>query len=271
MGKVADVIKCVRLNELIFERECEYHPKNKNCLKCDSELIVGPTSKKLSVYTKYPPNCEFKNAEEVSRLPGYIVVEGDLPPVMHGELSYLKKDWFEETGNPVYALEAFFAAHAVGLYPPLWAIDWLLRAFRSFYKSNGEENINRLLGFSKGRGQDIIGFKKRVFEARNGLLQNEVITLLGVFDVNLTDACKMVAKRIAKFPGLQEKETGMRIHKLSWRTLYDLYSKNPMNKKWEHYNRRHLKWSEQEKGKYLEKYPSDSYEWKRGKLKLRLK
>jgi len=272
---IRETIRCQRLlGELIFEDECEFHPNDKNCLKCEHDLLLGySTSKKdnfsYHVYTKYPTNGEFKTTEEISQLPGHIA-SCDLPPDVMANLD-IKKDLFEKTGNPVYALEAFLEAHEARLYPPWWVINWIIPAFRSFQKSNGEGNLNRLLGFSKGRGQDVVGFKERALQTRNESLLNQVGVLRSVFNISLTGACKMVGNRIAKYSNLYEKETGIVISKLSWRTLYDLYSDNLENKKWEGFQRRNLKWSEEEKRKYLKQYPSNSYEWKGGKLKLRLK
>jgi hypothetical protein len=259
MGKMADVIRCRRLkNESIFERECEFQSGNHFCYECLSELLKQNNNQSeyfWDIYTKYPPNRFFNNAEEVTQMPGHIA-SCDLPPDIMADLE-IKKDNFKKTGNPVYALEAFLEADKAGLYPHRWVISWLLRAFRSFQKSNGKGNLNQLLGFKKGKGKRTIGFKEIEIQKRNYELLYDVSTLQAIFDFKVEDACKMVEKRINK--------------KLSWRTMLDLYGKDAWHKKHTHLMRRHFKWSEEEKREYLKQYPSDSYEWRRGKLKLRMK
>ncbi len=284
MGKAGEPVECARLKKLIFERECEYEPRNKTCVKCDQGLMLGSDPiESLSVYTVYPPGWDFKNdpdfknARKISELPAHVTAL-DLRPAIAGELEG-DRESFKETGNPVYALRVLIRAHELGLYPPRWVIVWLVRAFGVFYKSNGRANLNRLLGFSKGQGQRTVGFKKILDETRKAHLVKEVGFLRGVFKLAAMDACRMVSTRLRKFlkPEKEEALTERNPIRMEYgfrmapRTLYDHYSNNPGNKKWEHWYRRHIKWSEQEKRKYLEHYSSDSYEWKGGKLKLRMK
>jgi hypothetical protein len=58
--------------------------------------------------------------------------------------------------NPIYAMEAFVAAHHLGLYPPLWVLDWLYEAFVQYLISPAENDIAKLLLIKRGKGKAAI-------------------------------------------------------------------------------------------------------------------
>jgi hypothetical protein len=96
--------------------------------------------------------------------------------------------------NPFYAIEAFTTFHRLGLYPPLWVLNWLNGAFVAYLKSGGTENLQTLLGVTRRKGQTPI-FKEAAAVSTESATMREIagLTLLGI---SIQDAAFMVEQRL---------------------------------------------------------------------------
>jgi len=93
--------------------------------------------------------------------------------------------------NPLFAMEAFVAAHHLGLYPPPWVLDWLYAAFEKYLTSPQEDDIAKLLLAKRGKG-------KAPVKKENQRLQLETAAMYQIQALNLTgksieEAAAMVA------------------------------------------------------------------------------
>lgn len=119
---------------------------------------------------------------------------------------YLK--WYKETGNPMHLLDLFRVCHENRIYPPTEVMDWIGSALIQFMKSEGHEDIAKLLGIkSPGPG------KKNPLEKRNkeglaSLHESVMRMLLYFFPITITAAAE----------GLYERETvaGRPVPDASW-------------------------------------------------------
>jgi hypothetical protein len=179
----------------------------------------------------------------------------DLPPDM---LLELKTRGFEESKNPVYALEAFLIAREADLEIPSWTLSWLDGPFKEFYASSGKKNLNELLGFSRGQGQQGTAFKALAVAERNDILLRDIARLRSHFNMSLEEASYMVARRLEETPLAEFNRTVFKVKKdITDRTLRDLYSSEPIYEQIEKQFRKRP-WTEKDKAKYLELYPPDS-------------
>jgi hypothetical protein len=97
--------------------------------------------------------------------------------------------------NPLFAIEIFTTHHAMGLYPPLWVLDWLNEAFAEFLESEGESDLLGLLGVKRGKGKRTIFDEARAVNIETGLMHE--ISLLNALGVSIVDAATMVEARNA--------------------------------------------------------------------------
>ena len=113
---------------------------------------------------------------------------------------------FDETGNPVYALEAFRLATAAKLYPPLWVIEFLDKRFSHAF-ANGY-SLDRAFGFTQtglGKGKATDPQTSDRLRARNRLLCLVVFKLEGA-GLSRPSACKALSSLLARIP------EGTRLH-----------------------------------------------------------
>ncbi|MES1199812.1 MAG: hypothetical protein ABUS48_07515, partial [Pseudomonadota bacterium] len=77
--------------------------------------------------------------------------------------------------NPVYALNAFVAFHALGLYPPNWVLNWLNDAFNSHLQSGGAQSLETLLGVKRGKGQAPIFQEMAAVDAETNMMHEMLV------------------------------------------------------------------------------------------------
>lgn len=111
-------------------------------------------------------------------------------------LGELQRDIFEGAykatkHNPVYAMEAFVAAHHVGIYPPLWVLDWLYGAFSEFLTSPDEQDLAKLLLVKRGRGKPLVKEEAQRVQVETAAL-NQILALTAT-GKSIMDAAVIVA------------------------------------------------------------------------------
>ena len=143
------------------------------------------------------------------------VTQRDLDPQTFLLLQMREKS-FQETQNPVYAIEAFLLTRENGLYPPFWILDWLSKGFEEYHKSNGQKQIGPLLGFT-GRS-----FKKLIEKDRDEWLMENVWRLNKFCSYDVKAAAMMVAEYLKRNP--QWNKTGLKLRTLDGPTLASRYS-----------------------------------------------
>lgn len=159
--------------------------------------------------------------KELKKVPGHpYKLEVDLNPQDFSSFQKRKKN-FQKTKNPVYAIRAFIEAHNYGIYPPEWAIDFITNALKKFDTSNGKEELNKVLGFKKSKGQDP-AYKEYLSEQRDLMLCHDVFYLTAYFDMSIDDACTIVANRLED---TSDYEVGIKLKKISEETIRDKYFK----------------------------------------------
>lgn len=113
------------------------------------------------------------------------------------DLEACKSSW-DETGNALYALEAFRVATSAGLYPPLWVINLLAERFSRAILS--DQSLDRAFGFSgkgRGRGRWIDPVTEDRLRARDRALCLMIFKLEGA-GLSRPAACKALASRLAR-------------------------------------------------------------------------
>ena len=96
--------------------------------------------------------------------------------------------------NPVYAMEAFVAAHHLGIYPPLWVLDWLYGAFAQFLTSSEEQDLAKLLLVKRERGQPLIKEEAQRVQAETAML-NRVLAI-NATGKSIIDAASIVVSQL---------------------------------------------------------------------------
>lgn len=159
--------------------------------------------------TRLPPGGDTPCAQpEALRAIGENILEGfgthekhltgaDRPALLAALLSATQQRLFQGAyqgiGNPIYPLEAFVAFHHLGLYPPLWVLNWLDEVFNSYLKLGGKKSLEALLGAKRGKGQTPV-FKEAAAIGGETAMMREIagLTILGI---GIEDAALMVERR----------------------------------------------------------------------------
>ena len=125
--------------------------------------------------------------------------------------------------NPLLAMEAFVVFHHIGLYPPLWVLDWLAQGFGHYFKQKeADPDIATALGLNRGPGQRPPR-KEMAALTLEGHMMNEIgyLTLLGL---SISDAAHMVAERLsaAGHQPPQAETLSERFSKRGWNKVFKL-------------------------------------------------
>jgi hypothetical protein len=88
----------------------------------------------------------------------------------------IKRSSYEETQNPVFALQGFILSRQKKAGVPEWVMRWLQRGFEEYLESRGGEDLGKLLGFKRQRGKRS-AFTEAILIERNNRLVKEVIRL----------------------------------------------------------------------------------------------
>jgi hypothetical protein len=128
---------------------------------------------------------------------------------------------FKETGDTLAALRAFVVAHEAGLYPPLWALEWLVKGLKEYHCSNGKRSLDQLLGFTGGKGQAPV-YKKAFVNDRNEDLCLHIFRLNRFAGYTVKQAARMVAAWLNRTRDWDK--TGLRLRAPTAGTLEKEYS-----------------------------------------------
>lgn len=166
----------------------------------------------MTFFVKYPPNGDthFRRPTVTSRTwdnghhepaewePCTYGIEPQYANARRG-LDYCKNT-FDETGNPLYALEAFRLATSVKIYPPLWVIEFMEGRFK--HAMTNRVSLDRAFGFSKeglGKGKSTDPKTADKLRARNRLLCMTVFKIEGA-GLSRSAACKALASLLSRLP-----------------------------------------------------------------------
>ena len=148
----------------------QYLSKKKSPPKHLRQKASRQNENDLEIFTKYPPTGRIP-VDEIEKLPPAHIPEWDSALSADTWLRLaIKRSEYKKTCNPVMAIQAFLIAHDAGLYPPAWALSWLLDAFRAFDAAQGKKRLDKLLRTTRGRGQDPV-FKTLLNDERDGTLE----------------------------------------------------------------------------------------------------
>ncbi len=166
---------------------------------------------------------------------------------------------FAQTKNPIYAIQAFLIANGSGLFPPLWALDWVNEGFQRYYDGQGLVSLDKALGIAKGRGENS-PFKALIEQERDDQLARDIFRLTTLFPISANEAATMVAERIKNTPNWN-KTAYKSLKALSPATLEDKYSRE-LKASWDTpLNRKILKegWSPSRAQEFLNSFPKSAW------------
>lgn len=143
-----------------------------------------------------------------------------LPTIEAGPVGQLTR-LFRETGNPVYAMQAFLLSLWSGVYPPLEILWWIQHAFHACH-TGPDRDVNKALGFAKGRGNDVFGKAYRADRDRELCAYMDILIVLGA---TREEAAAVVCERFnADEDGWNEQ---LNLSALEPETLLKQYGKRP--------------------------------------------
>jgi hypothetical protein len=126
--------------------------------------------------------------------------------------------------DPVTVIEGFLLAHDAGLYPPMWVLNCLATAFRSYYDHQGRKRLDDCLGLNAGQGKN--WFREKVLRDLHYWLALQLYRLKVCFKLSLEDAATMLAAKVDEHPVKNTSIwTGIRTT-FSAETLIDKYSRS---------------------------------------------
>ena len=222
----------------------------------------------ISGYTLLPPEDDI-DPEILKKMTAYIT-DFDLMKMENtgkaipGDEAYIllgcREGQFEGRKNPVYAIDAFLIAHDAGLYPPMWALNYVIEVFKKYYEVQGTMSLDKLFGLSKGKGKTK-PFLETVNEERDQMLMVMVYQFRAIFGCTVDEATHLVARRLEDTPYEVFNKTMVKVNKLSEDTLKSLYLK-----KWKKFlesdkkltRQTFSKLTEDKKAGYLVGYPEDA-------------
>ncbi len=223
-----------------------YHSNDENCNSCQFKFIH------LKKYHPQKKSTPKTNIDPIKKWIDPKIVYRDEKSKNPMTQLYLdiKRDNFEKTGNPIYPLEAFIIASEEALYPPAWALSWLIEGFKEYHNSVGAKNLHQLLGFTKRRGQTKL-FQEIIYETRNESLCLDIVRLRILFDITIEEACLMVQRRLEEIPEAKP---------ISSKTLKDIYFKwvKTVPRIEDDMKQVYSTWNDRKKKDYLKLYPKDS-------------
>lgn len=181
---------------------------------------------------------------------------------------------FQETGNSVYAMEAFLFARKSGVTPPSNVLEWLALCFGKYLDQEGAESLDSILGLNRGKGKDG-AYKKALLAQRDDMLFHDMAKLRSLsLDLTVEEAAHMVARRLEETRGWNK--TRWKLRTLQSETLASKYNRWRGRRQEERAFREALfgdnpalrswlpEWRVEDVCNYLREFPGDS-------LPLRLK
>jgi len=167
-----------------------------------------------------------------------------------------QREW-EKTKNPVVAIEACIIAYKGGLYPPLWALSFLIDGLERWHDQNGHITIDQAIGArAKGKGGRTPAFKSAIKHQRDQIIRQSVWRLRHVFNISLEQAAEMEWRRMdednRKNHGLDKSGWGFTV--LDVGTIENIAMEDPF-KDTDGAIDKLKSWNEQNKAALLRCYP----------------
>ena len=221
-------IQCAVEEKKIGDGRCLYtagqisNPKKacSNCFRYQElrelgfDPVKGFPARARTIFAPYLPEGDI----DVGRLRAYVSEEEiDIQTFL---LLHTSASAFRESGDPFAALRAFVISHKAALYPPVWAIEWLVKALKEYHSSNGTKDLARLLGFRGGKEPV---YKKIAEQERDDMLMLDIFRLHKFGGYSVKQAAQMVAARLKKTPDWNK--TGWKLRSLTAGTLQKEYSR----------------------------------------------
>lgn len=167
----------------------------------------------VEVFVKYPPRHWFPvRRDDLAKMPNMLTTKPDVRLDVYYSLQGFANE-FHFTKEPILALKAISLAHAADMYPPLWALNFIVKAFDEYLDSKGTANLEKCLGLIGKRGSSNY-FKKIEQRSRDFSLCQDVHLLNKGLKVSIDDAVHIVAASMNKS------------QKLSEQTIRDRYTKD---------------------------------------------
>lgn len=218
----------------------------------------------VNVHVKHPPLGE-RSIDEFENMK-LIISDFDIPTklriLLKSKNSQFKSDF---NNRALYAIEAFIIAHHEGIYPPLWALNYIASVLEDFHDAQGKKSLDQCFGFKRGRGQKGRGstplFKKAAEGERDRFLAIDIYRLKVLFGISVKKGAEMVCRRLEETPS----EVDLRIP--SSETIEYLYIKKYKKILFENENligsgltiKDELsKWTDRQKQDFLKSFPIDS-------------
>lgn len=166
--------------------------KKKATGKAFEEVKVADIQQEADKYRLLPPRLHetFKSHKEIE-----VDSEVNNATVLDYLTLRLKESAFNEEQNPVYVVEAFLMAYRLGLFPPLWVMEYAVKAFECWHKSNGRKELGECFGLKLDTGQKS-AFRKLLLADRDEDFCYEVLKLQVLFDYSADKACNMVSRKL---------------------------------------------------------------------------
>lgn len=217
---------------LVFCKAQKVHvDKSEHCPaeKCDHcsryPIVIPSIPKKQTPKKQKQKQAAIKPEPETEEVPPKAVADYSLlPPRLHEEIRpdveikhiptldilamHCRKSQFENEGNPVYPIEAFMLAYQNGLYPPVWVMDFMYKAFEGWHTSNGRKSLDEWFGLKPDVGQTPV-FKKLLTEDWYEILLFDVLKLRLFFGYTVDKACAMVRDKLEESKDYDKTKWGL--------------------------------------------------------------
>ncbi len=106
---------------------------------------------------------------------------------------------YRRTGNGMYLLSAFLMTHELGLYPPQWALDAVVRAFKAYWQNPTSKSLDRLLQLEGGRGESP-GFKAAARREGEYEIAHDMWFLEQKFGLTVNEAAEVLEAKLKSSP-----------------------------------------------------------------------
>ncbi len=216
----------------------------------------------INLYVKHLPLGDISPEE----LPGLPIREFDPSvPTDTWVTLCIRRISYEQRGDAVALLEAFLLAHDFGLYPPMWVLESLAKAFRIYLRNEGSTPLADTLGINLGRGKSL--FKKTAEDELTQQLALQLFYLRTLFCISVEHAAEMLEAKLEQYPVVNN--TRWKHLKKTYRakTLRDSYSKWKKSAHLEeivthplHPDYKDHPWSKKQRKSFLASFPQESWQ-----------
>jgi hypothetical protein len=123
-------------------------------------------------------------------------VEMEKEPLSDHIISALQAEFkqeYEKDDNPINLVLAFQTAYQYDLPVPQWVLDHLYLIFKEYLESKGKAPLEKIFGFTRGKGQDR-AFEVTALHKRDILLMKTIFELQKTFRMSVIDASEVATE-----------------------------------------------------------------------------